>query len=757
MTLSSEQIQRIVNATHWDPFEVLGPHPEADGVTIRAFVPGALGMSVLLGDERLPMRRVHPSGLFEAGVPAAPAGLRYELEVTDADGGVFRTLDPYAFPPLLQEYDLHLIGEGTHYLKYERLGAHVREVNGVRGVHFAVWAPNAQRVSVVGNFNNWDGRRHPLRVRGGSGVWELFIPGMAEGDIYKFEIKGRDSDYLGLKSDPYGFAFELRPNTASVVFDINRYRWNDEPWMAARRAFDWLHAPMSIYEVHLGSWMRVPEEGHRWLTYRELAPKLVTYVKELGFTHIELLPITEHPFDGSWGYQTLGYFAPTSRFGTPADFMWFVDYCHQHGIGVILDWTPAHFPKDAHGLAYFDGSHLYEYGDPRKGEHKDWGSLVFNYGRNEVRNFLITSGLFWLDKYHIDGLRVDGVASMLYLDYSRQAGEWTPNIYGGRENLEAVAFLRAFNEIVHQYHPGVVTVAEESTAWPAVSRPTYAGGLGFSMKWNMGWMNDTLVYMSKDPVYRRYHHQNLTFSMLYAFSENFVLPFSHDEVVYGKRSLLDKMPGDMWQKFANLRALYAYFYTHPGKKLLFMGGEFGQWREWNYEESLDWNLLEFQNHQQLHQLVRDLNHLYRAEPALYELEFDSAGFEWIDCNDADSSTVSFVRRTRDAKEFLVVVCNFTPVPRLGYRVGVPAPGFYREMLNTDSMYYGGSNVGNGRGVETVDRPHHGRPCSLTLDVPPLGAIILKLQEAKKEAAEEATAAAEAHAAEEAPAADHKEE
>ena len=743
MALSLEQIQRIVNATHWDPFEVLGAHPEAGGVTIRAFVPGARRIAVLVGDRRVPMDRVHPSGLFEAAVTALPAGGRYELEVTDASGGVFRTLDPYAFPALLQEYDLHLIGEGTHYLKYERLGAHVREVDGVRGVHFAVWAPNAQRVSVVGNFNNWDGRRHPMRVRGSSGVWELFIPGMAEGDIYKFEVKGRDGDYLALKSDPYGFAFELRPNTASVVFDITQYQWTDDAWMAARRKFDSLHAPMSIYEVHLGSWMRVPEDGNRWLTYREAAPKLVEYVQELGFTHIELLPITEHPFDASWGYQTLGYFAPTSRFGTPADFMWFVDYCHQHGIGVILDWTPAHFPKDAHGLAYFDGSHLYEYGDPRKGEHKDWGSLVFNYGRNEVRNFLITSGLFWLDKYHIDGLRVDGVASMLYLDYSRQPGEWTPNIYGGRENLEAVAFLRAFNETVHQYHPGVVTIAEESTAWPAVSRPIYAGGLGFNMKWNMGWMNDSLVYMSKDPVFRRYHHQNLTFSMLYAFSENFVLPFSHDEVVYGKRSMLDKMPGDMWQKFANLRALYAYFYTHPGKKLLFMGGEFGQWREWNHDDSLDWNLLEFPNHQQLRQLVRDLNHLYRSEPALHELEFDSAGFEWIDCNDADSSTVSFIRQAREAGEFVVVVCNFTPVPRLGYHVGVPAPGFYRELLNTDSMYYGGSNVGNGPGVETASQPHHGRPFSMVLDVPPLGAIILKRKKEEKEEQAEQAEQAEA--------------
>jgi 1,4-alpha-glucan branching enzyme len=731
MTIAPEQIQLIVDAAHWDPFQVLGPHPDGDGgVTIRAFFPAARNAEVVAsgdGDQRVRMQRIHPAGVFEAHI-ASPPPTPYRLRFTDAAGRARQVFDPYAFPPLLTDYDLHLIGEGTHYKKYEKLGAHVREVSGVTGVQFAVWAPNAQRVSVVGDFNNWDGRCHPMRVRGSSGVWELFIPECTAGERYKFELKSRHGDYLALKADPYGFYFELRPKTAAIVFDINTYEWHDEGWMQARPQFDWQHAPISIYEVHLGSWMRVPEENNRWLTYRELAPKLAAYVKDMGFTHIELLPVTEHPFDASWGYQTLGYYAPTSRFGTPADFMWFVDYCHQQGIGVILDWTPAHFPRDAHGLAYFDGTSLYEYGDPRKGEQRDWGSLVFDYGRNEVRNYLISSALFWLDKYHADGLRVDGVASMLYLDYSRKEGEWVPNVFGGRENLEAVDFVKTFNEVVHRYHPGVLTVAEESTAWPAVSRPTYAGGLGFSLKWNMGWMNDTLVYMSKEPIHRRYHHQNLTFSMLYAWSENFVLPLSHDEVVYGKRSLLDKMPGDLWQKFANLRVFFAYFYTHPGKKLLFMGGEIGQWREWIEAESLDWHLLEYASHQQVQACVRDLNALYRREPALHDLEFEPAGFEWIDCNDSDSSVVSFLRRARRSDDYVVVVCNFTPVPRHAYRIGVPDGGFYRELFNSDSGFYGGSNMGNGSGLMADSVPLHGRPCSLRVEAPPLGAVILKRQE-----------------------------
>jgi len=727
MTASSDQVELIINAVHWDPFEVLGPHPEQDGsVRVRAFLPTARAAEVVaLGDggRHFPMRRIHEAGVFEAHVADAGDVAQYRLQVTDAAGQVAEVLDPYSFPPLLSDFDLHLIAEGTHYKKYEKLGAHVREVGGVRGVHFGVWAPNARRVS-VGDFNNWDGRRHAMRVRGSTGVWELFIPELAQGDRYKFEVKARHTDSLGVKTDPYGFSFELRPQTAAIVFDIDQYQWQDSAWMQARTNFDWLHAPISIYEVHLGSWMRVPDEGNRWLTYRELAPKLAAYAKEMGYTHVELLPITEHPLDASWGYQALGYFAPTSRFGTPTDFMWFVDYCHQQGLGVILDWTPAHFPRDAHGLARFDGTPLYEYGDPRKGEQKDWGSLVFDYGRREVRNYLISSALFWLDKYHADGLRVDGVASMLYLDYSRKPGEWVPNVHGGRENLEAVDFLKSFNEVVHGYHPGVLTIAEESTSWPGVSRPVYAGGLGFSMKWNMGWMNDMLVYMSKQPIFRRYHHQNLTFSMLYAFSENFVLPFSHDEVVHGKRALLDKMPGDRWQKFANLRLLFAYFFTHPGKKLLFMGGDIGQWREWSETESIDWHLLNEPAHQGLRRLVQDLNGVYRSQPALHDLEFESAGFQWIDCNDADDSVVSFLRRARDGA-CVVVVCNFTPVPRLAYRIGVPEAGFYRELLNSDSMFYGGSNVGNGAGLNTTSVPHHGRPHSLPVDVPPLGVVILQ--------------------------------
>jgi 1,4-alpha-glucan branching enzyme len=726
-TVPPEQVARIIDATHWDPFEVLGPHPTSGGIVVRAFLPDAQQVELVTLDqgEAAPMKRVHPAGLFEVELPGRSPNVAYRLRVTDGTGSVREITDPYSFPPLLTDYDLHLIGEGTHYRNYEKLGAHLATVNGIDGVHFGVWAPNAQRVSVVGDFNAWDGRCHPMRVRGSSGVWELFVPGLHEGDLYKFEIKGRWGDFLSVKADPYGFAFELRPKNAAIVYDISRYQWQDGEWMQARRSFDWLHAPISIYEVHLGSWMRVPEEGNRWLTYRELAPKLADYVSEMGYTHIELLPITEHPLDASWGYQTLGYFAPTSRFGPPADFMWFVDHLHQRGIGVLLDWTPAHFPRDAHGLAYFDGTPLYEYADPRKGEQRDWGSLVFDYGRNEVRNFLLGSALFWLDRYHLDGLRVDGVASMLYLDYSRPEGEWIPNVFGGRENLEAVDFLKTFNEVVHREHPGVLTIAEESTAWPAVSRPVYMGGLGFSLKWNMGWMNDTLAYISKDPIHRRYHHQNLTFSMLYAFSENFVLPLSHDEVVHGKRALLDKMPGDLWQRFANLRVFLTYCYTHPGKKLLFMGCDIGQWWEWDQDQSVQWHLLENEPHRRLQHMLRDLNHLYRREGALYDLEFDWQGFQWIDCSDFDNSVVSFLRLARNTEDFVVVVCNFTPVPRLGYHIGVPAGGAYREIFNSDSAFYGGSNVGNGAGLIAEARECHGRPFTLLVDVPPLGGVLLK--------------------------------
>jgi 1,4-alpha-glucan branching enzyme len=628
--------------------------------------------------------------------------------------------------PVLTDFDLHLICEGTHYKNYEKLGAHVVEVNGAKGVHFAVWAPNAKRVSVIGDFNHWDGKKHPMKLLGDSGIWEIFIPGLDEGELYKFEIESKYRGYKEQKVDPFAFYFEVRPKSAAIVYNIeNKHQWQDAEWIEIRRKKNWFASPVTIYEVHLGSWMRVPEEDNRFLTYRELADKLIPYVKELGFTHIELLPISEHPLDASWGYQTIGYYAPTSRFGHPEDFMYFVDKCHQNEIGVIIDWVPAHFPKDAHGLGYFDGTCLYEHEDPRKGEHRDWGTLIFNYGRNEVANYLISNALFWLEKYHIDGLRVDAVASMLYLDYSREPGDWIPNIYGGNENLEAIDFLKKFNEIVHQYHPGVLTIAEESTAWPGVSRPTYLGGLGFSMKWNMGWMHDTLEYFSKDSIYRKYHANNLTFSMLYAFTENFILPFSHDEVVHGKRSMLDKMPGDIWQKFANLRALLGYMYGHPGKKLLFMGSEFGQWREWNFDESLDWHLLQHEPHKKLQRFVSDLNHIYKTEPAMHEVDFEWHGFEWIDFHDSDNSVISFIRRAKNHDDFLVFVFNLTPIPRFGYKVGVPRGGFYREILNSDSEIYWGGNLGNAGGVYADNVPCHARQFSLNLILPPLSVLILK--------------------------------
>ncbi|MCL4537419.1 MAG: 1,4-alpha-glucan branching protein GlgB [Nitrospirae bacterium] len=631
---------------------------------------------------------------------------------------------------VLTDFDLHLIGEGTHYKNYEKLGAHVVEIGGVKGVHFAVWAPNAKRVSVIGDFNHWDGKKHPMKLLGDSGIWEIFVPGLDEGELYKFEIKSKYKGYKEQKADPFAFYFEVRPKSAAIVYNIEgKHKWQDAEWIEMRGKKNWFESPVSIYEVHLGSWMRVPEDGSRFLTYRELADKLIPHVKKLGYTHIELLPISEHPLDASWGYQTIGHYAPTSRFGKPEDLMYFVDKCHRSGIGVIIDWVPAHFPKDAHGLGFFDGTCLYEHEDPKKGEHKEWGTLIFNYGRREVANYLISNALFWLEKYHIDGLRVDAVASMLYLDYSREPGEWIPNIYGGNENLEAIDFLKKFNEVVHQYHPGVLTVAEESTAWTGVSRPTYLGGLGFSMKWNMGWMHDTLEYFSKDAVYRKYHANNLTFSMLYAFTENFILPFSHDEVVYGKRSMLDKMPGDMWQKFANLRALYGYMYGHPGKKLLFMGSEFGQWSEWNFDSSLDWHLLQYEPHKKLQRFVSDLNHLYKTEPAMHEVDFDWHGFEWIDFHDSDNCVLSFIRRAKNHDDFLVFVFNLTPVPRFGYRIGVPKGGFYREILNSDSEIYWGGNIGNAGGVYADSVPCHKRQYSLNLTLPPLSVLIFKTGQA----------------------------
>ncbi|MBX6313622.1 MAG: 1,4-alpha-glucan branching protein GlgB [Isosphaeraceae bacterium] len=727
-------IDLIVHGNHWDPFSVLGPHEVSAGGrrarVLRAFLPEARHAWVVdlaRGEpgERVPMDRIHPDGFFERTFTDRTAPFPYRLAVEDYQGHRWEFVDAYQFGRVLTDFDLHLLGEGTHYKSYERLGAHLRVHEGIRGVHFAVWAPNAQRVSVIGNFNHWDGRRHPMRSLGPTGIWEIFIPDLTQGEVYKFEIKSRYHGYLVEKADPYGFYAEQRPRTASIVWDITKFQWHDQEWMANREKRQALDAPISIYEVHLGSWKRVPEDGNRFLNYRELADQLVEYLDGLGFTHVELLPVSEHPFDGSWGYQPVGYFAPTSRYGTPDDFAYFVDTLHRHGYGVILDWVPAHFPRDVHGLGYFDGTHLYEHEDPRLGEHRDWGTKIFNYGRAEVRNFLIGNALFWLERYHVDGLRVDAVASMLYLDYSRQPGEWIPNRFGGNENLEAIDFLKQLNVLTHQYHPGILTIAEESTSWTGVSRPTYLGGLGFSLKWNMGWMNDTLVYMSKDPIYRKYEHGALTFSLIYAFTENFVLPLSHDEVVHGKGSLLDKMPGDLWQKYANLRLLYGYMWGHPGKKLLFMGGEFAQWREWKHDESLDWHLLQWESHRGVQRLITDLNALYRAEPALHEVDFEWTGFEWLELHDWENSVLAFLRRAKAPGHEIVVVCNFTPVVRYDYRVGVPAGGFYRELLNTDAAIYAGSNVGNQGGVWAQAEPHAGRPFHLSLTLPPLGVLFLK--------------------------------
>jgi 1,4-alpha-glucan branching enzyme len=623
---------------------------------------------------------------------------------------------------VLSEFDRYLLAEGTFHRAYQKLGAHVTERNGQRGVQFAVWAPNAKKVSVVGDFNNWNTSANPMEPSS-SGVWETFTPHIGQAEVYKYHVESQYHGYRTDRADPYGFAAELRPHTASRVWDLDSYSWQDGSWMAGRAKYNALDAPISIYEVHLGSWRRVPEEDNRWLSYREMAPLLADYVHNAGFTHVELLPVMEHPFDGSWGYETTGYFAATSRFGTPTDFMYFVDYLHQHGIGVILDWVPAHFPKDEAGLGYFDGTHLYEHADPRKGEHPDWNTFVFNYGRNEVRSFLISNALFWIDKYHVDGLRVDAVAAMLYLDYGRREGEWIPNRYGGKENIEAIEFLRALNEEVYSAFPDVMIIAEESTAWPQVSRPVYLGGLGFGLKWNMGWMHDMLGYMSEDPIYRSYHHNQITFSLLYAFSENFVLPFSHDEVVYGKGSLLRKMPGDDWQRFANLRLLYGYMFGHPGKKLLFMGCEFGQWSEWNHDASLEWHLLGRPLHSALQRWVRDLNTLYRGQRALHELDFDAGGFAWVDCSDVQRSVISFLRRGRNPADELLFVCNFTPAVRENYRVGVPQQGFWKELLNSDAPLYGGSGQGNFGGREAVPLPIHGHPFSLNMTLPPLGVLI----------------------------------
>ncbi len=729
-----DSFHRLVFGQEGSPFSVLGPQKEQNGewsqTCLRAYFPQAVEVTYLPprpGGTPLPMSRVSSEGIFEVTLPQESIDPTYRYRVVFSSGQTMECHDPYAFAPVLSDFDLHLFAEGTLYRAYEKFGAQCCTHQGVSGVNFAVWAPNARRVSVVGNFNEWDGRRHPMRQRGGVGIWELFIPELSDGELYKYEILPGNDKAPFTKADPYATYAELRPRTASIVCDVTRYQWNDDEWVTRRSAQDALTRPISIYEVHLGSWRRIPEEGDRWLTYAEMAKTLVPYVKEMGFTHIELMPIVEHPFDGSWGYQGIGYFAPTSRFGSPHEFMAFVDACHQAGLGVIMDWAPAHFPDDPHGLGWFDGTHLYDHEDPRKGFHPEWKSRIFNYGRTEVKNFLINSALSWMARYHIDGLRVDAVASMLYLDYARKDGEWVPNAFGGRENLEAVGFLKELNIVAHRDYPGILMIAEESTAWPGVSKPTYEGGLGFSFKWNMGWMHDTLEYFQLDPVHRKYHQNKVTFGLMYAFTENFILPLSHDEVVHGKKAMLDKMPGDDWQRFANLRALYGHMWGHPGKKMLFMGGEFGQWWEWNHDKSLQWHLLDFGPHQGLKRYLADLNAMYQAEPALYEMDFDWSGFEWIDFHDSDHSTLTYIRYPANRKECIVCACNFTPVPRERYRMGVPHEGFYRELLNSDASIYGGGNMGNKGGLHAEAVPWHNQPFSLVVTLPPLSVVFFKPQ------------------------------
>ncbi len=727
--MTSADVEAIVGGYHGDPFWVLGPHlvskkgeSAPEGFEVRAFLPQAQTVELVTSTATtVPMKKQHPAGFYTAASAEDPGAYRLRLGLYD--GSTIEIDDPYRFPSQLSDFDLHLHFEGTNSESYRMLGAHLTECEGVAGTRFAVWAPNALIVCVVGDFNNWDDRRHPMRART-AGIWEIFLPGVGEGACYKYAIRSRVGGFREQKADPYAFGTELPPKSASVVTKLDRYTWQDEAWMAERAAGgNQLGKPISVYEVHLESWLRGPR--NEWMTYRDLSISLVAYVKEMGYTHIELLPIMEHPFSGSWGYQVTGYYAPTSRFGTPQDFMYFVDKCHEAGIGVIVDWVPAHFPKDAHGLAFFDGTALYEHSDPRKGEHKDWGTLIFNFGRNEVRCFLISNALFWLKLYHIDGLRVDAVASILYLDYSRKAGEWVPNIYGGNENLEAITFLRRFNELAHTV-PGAVTIAEESTSFSGVSKPVYMNGLGFTMKWNMGWMHDMLHYFSEDPVHRKYHHNNITFSMLYAFTENFMLPISHDEVVHGKKSLLGKMPGDEWQRFANARSFLTYMYGHPGKKLLFMGCEIGQYEEWNNDSSIRWELLNYAPHKKLQTLVKELNRFYRSQPALYEVDFNFSGFEWIDFRDVEHSIITFARYSEGRKECLIFACNFTPVPRQGYRFGVPAMGQYDELLNTDADMFGGSNVGNGSQELWAERtPFHGYDQSLSVTLPPLGVVVFK--------------------------------
>jgi 1,4-alpha-glucan branching enzyme len=706
-----------------DPFAVLGRHADGDDVVVRAFMPSAEDVEL---DGAGAMQRVPHTDVFEFRMQrgqAANLPQHYRLNWTEkADGRRHSIVSPYSFGPLLPDLDLHLFNEGRHHHIYRLLGAHIMDIDGISGCRFAVWAPSVRRASVVGDFNGWNGLRHPMRSRGGSGVWELFVPGLHPDDLYKFEFLSH-AGHLLLKADPYGQSMTLRPDTASRTTAPTAFEWHDQDWIAQRPHWGWMHEPMSVYEVHPGSW-RLQADGD-FLSFRELADQLIPYVTDLGYTHIELMPVMEHPLDESWGYQVTGYYAPSARFGSPDDLRYLIDRCHRAGIGVFLDWVPGHFPKDDFALARFTGDAVYEHADPRRGEHREWGTLIFDYGRREVANFLLANAVYWLEEFHVDGLRVDAVASMLYLDYSRNAGEWLPNQYGGRENLDAIEFLRHVNAVLHARFPGTLTIAEESTAWPMVSRPNWMGGLGFSMKWNMGWMNDTLSYIELDPIHRRFHHDKLTFSQMYTYTENFVLPLSHDEVVHMKRSLLDKMPKDPWQKFANLRLLFAWQYAHPGKKLLFMGGEFAQWHEWRENETLDWPLLGHANHRGVHALVRDLNRLYRDLPALHRFDFEHQGFEWIDCHDSDRSVLSLIRHGDG--QSLICLFNFTPVPREAYRIGLPAAGPYREILNTDAALYGGGNMGNAGAVMAVAEPWRDRPCSAGVDIPPLGAVFL-LQE-----------------------------
>ncbi len=729
--INKMEMQALLKGEHKNPHHILGMHKieieENTYIIVNAFVPNAKEIFVIderNAEKKYKMKKINPEGFYSIIFYKDSKYFLYQLEIYDYHGNTWTTYDPYSFMPVLTDLDLYLFGEGTHYRIYEKLGAHIMEMNGVSGVLFATWAPNAKRVSVVGDFNEWDGRRHPMRMLDGSGIWELFIPGLQTLDKYKYEIKTQYNQIL-LKADPYGFYHELRPKTASLIYHLSSYDWQDEEWLMQRKMKSLLNQPISIYEIHLGSWKRKLEEGNRWLTYRELAHELVPYVKEMGYTHIELMPILEHPFDDSWGYQVTGYYAPTSRFGTPKEFKYFIDYLHQNNIGVLLDWVPAHFPKDAHGLIQYDGTALYEHQDPRRSEHPHWGTLTFNYGRNEIKNFLIANALFWLEEYHMDGLRVDAVASMLYLDYGRSEGEWIPNHFGGNENLEAIEFFKHLNSIVYQKFPDILMIAEESTAWPNVSRPTNIGGLGFGFKWNMGWMNDVLRYFKKDPIYRKYHHNDVTFGLTYSFTENFILPLSHDEVVHEKGSIIGKMPGDDWKKFANARVLYGFMFAHPGKKLLFMGNEIGQWNEWNVSQSLDWHLLKYNLHKQLQNYVKDLNYFYYREPALWKDDFTSQGFEWINYTDFQASILSFIRKDPQTKDFIVIVCNFTPMPHEQYRIGVPEKGVYKEVFNSDATIYGGSDVINEYRIPVEQREWDGRNYSISLRVPPLGITMLK--------------------------------